>query len=73
MAADLCRDALLDHPRDDKMRVLLGTVLVRQNKFDQAESELRDVISRFPDIPKAHRELGISGKREMTSRNSDSA
>jgi tetratricopeptide (TPR) repeat protein len=58
MAADLCRDALLDEPRDDKMRVLFGTVLVRQNKFSQAETELRDVISRFPEIPKAHRELG---------------
>jgi len=39
------------------MRVLLGTVLVRQNEFAQAEKELRDVISRWPDIPKAHREL----------------
>jgi tetratricopeptide (TPR) repeat protein len=58
MAADLCRDALDEEPRDDKMRVLLGTVLVRQNKFAQAEKELRDVISRFPEIPKAHRELG---------------
>jgi predicted Zn-dependent protease len=58
MAADLCRDALLEEPRDDKIRVLLGTVLVRQNKFAEAEKELRDVISRFPDIPKANRELG---------------
>lgn len=58
MAADLCRDALDEEPRDDKMRVLLGTVLVRQNKFAAAEKELRDVISRFPEIPKAHRELG---------------
>jgi len=58
MAADLCRDVLGDQPQDDKIRVLLGTVLVRQNKFGQAEKELRDVISRWPDIPKANRELG---------------
>jgi tetratricopeptide (TPR) repeat protein len=58
MAADLCRDALLEEPRDDKIRVLLGTVLVRQNKFAEAEKELREVIARFPDIPKANRELG---------------
>ena len=58
MAADLCRDVLVEEPRDDKIRVLLGTVLVRQNNFEQAEKELRDVISRFPEIPKAHRELG---------------
>ena len=58
MAADLRRDVLVEEPRDDKIRVLLGTVLVRQNNFEQAEKELRDVISRFPEIPKAHRELG---------------
>jgi tetratricopeptide (TPR) repeat protein len=58
MAADLCRDALAEEPRDDKIRVLLGTVLVRQNNFAEAEKELRDVITRFPDIPKANRELG---------------
>jgi len=39
------------------MRVLFGTILVRQNEFALAEKELRDVISRWPDIPKAHREL----------------
>ena len=58
MAAGLCRDTLIEQPRDDKVRVLLGTVLVRQNKFAAAEKELRDVISRFPEIPKAQRELG---------------
>ncbi|MDJ0906747.1 MAG: sulfotransferase [Woeseiaceae bacterium] len=58
MAADLCRDALQEQPRDDKIRVLLGTVLVRQNEFAAAEKELRDVISRRPEIPKAVRELG---------------
>lgn len=58
MAAGLCRDALAEEPRDDKIRVLLGTVLVRQNRFAEAEKELRDVISRFPEIPKANRELG---------------
>ena len=58
MAAGLCRDTLIEDPRDDKVRVLLGTVLVRQNEFAAAEKELRDVISRFPEIPKAQRELG---------------
>jgi Flp pilus assembly protein TadD len=52
MAADLCRDALAEEPRDDKIRVLLGTVLVRQNRFEEAEHELRDVISRFPTSPR---------------------
>ncbi len=39
------------------MRVLFGTILVRQNEYQKAEKELRDVISRWPNIPKAHREL----------------
>ena len=57
MAADLCHDALAQEPRDDKIRVLLGTVLVRQNKFAEAEKELRQVVARHPQIPKAQREL----------------
>jgi tetratricopeptide (TPR) repeat protein len=57
MAADLCRDAITEQPGDDKMRILLGTVLVRQGNYAQGEEILRDVISRWPEIPKAHREL----------------
>ena len=57
MAADLCKDALAQEPRDDKMRVLFGTVLVRQNRFAEAETELRQVVARHPQIPKAQREL----------------
>ena len=57
MAADLCRDALDEDPRDDKMRILLGTILVRQTRYQDAEKLLREVISRWPEIPKAHREL----------------
>jgi tetratricopeptide (TPR) repeat protein len=57
MAADLCQEALAQEPRDDKIRVLLGTVLVRQNKFAEAEKELRQVVARHPQIPKAQREL----------------
>jgi tetratricopeptide (TPR) repeat protein len=60
MAAELCRDAIEEEPRDDKMRILLGTVLVRQTKYQDAEQLLREVISRWPEIPKAHRELGNS-------------
>ena len=58
MAAELCRDAIADDPRDDKMRILLGTVLVRQTKYQDAEKLLREVVSRWPEIPKAQRELG---------------
>jgi protein O-GlcNAc transferase len=32
-------------------------VLVRQNKFAEAETELRDVLSRWPNVAKANREL----------------
>jgi tetratricopeptide (TPR) repeat protein len=57
MAAELCRDALEEDPGNDKMRVLLGTVLVRQGSYARAEEILRDVLTRWPEIPKAHREL----------------
>ncbi len=57
---DLCRSRLDEQPDDGKMRVLLGTALVRQRHFDAAECELRRVINRWPDIPKAHRELGLA-------------
>ena len=57
-AAELCSDALKDNPADGKMRVLLATAEVRQGKFETAEKNLRTVLSRWPDIAKANRELG---------------
>ena len=56
-AADICREKLGKEPRDDKLRTLYGMVLVRQNKFAEAETELRDVLSRWPNVAKANREL----------------
>ncbi len=58
LAADLCRGALADYPKDARLRVLLGTALIRQGEFASAETQLREVIADYPDIPKAHRELG---------------
>jgi tetratricopeptide (TPR) repeat protein len=55
---ELCLKELSDRPQNGKMRVLLGTALVRQHEFAAAEEELRQVIATWPDIPKAHRELG---------------
>jgi tetratricopeptide (TPR) repeat protein len=40
------------------MRCLLATALNRQHMFEKAELELRGVIERHPEIPKAHLELG---------------
>lgn len=40
------------------MCCLLATALNRQHKFEEAETELRQVVDRFPEIPKAHLELG---------------
>jgi len=58
LAAELCRGALSDYPGDARLRVLLATSLIRQEQFVAAEAELRTVLSAFPDVPKAHRELG---------------
>ncbi len=56
-AANICREELSIEPKDDKLRTLYGMVLSRQNRFAEAETELRDVLSRRPDIAKVHREL----------------
>jgi tetratricopeptide (TPR) repeat protein len=56
-AADICREELGKEPKDDKLRTIYGMVLVRQNKFAEAEAELRDVLSRWPNVAKANREL----------------
>jgi len=56
-AAHICREGLGKAPKDDKLRTLYGMVLVRQNKFAEAETELRDVLSRHPNVAKANREL----------------
>ncbi len=55
---ELCQKALKGDPADGKMRVLLATAQVREGRFEQAEDNLRDVLGRFPEIPKANRELG---------------
>jgi tetratricopeptide (TPR) repeat protein len=56
-AADTCCEELGKEPKDDKLRTLYGMVLVRQNRFAEAETELRDVLSRRPNVAKANREL----------------
>lgn len=55
---EMCNTALTKNPADGKMRVLLATAQVRQGQFESAESNLRQVLTAFPDIPKANRELG---------------
>ena len=59
-AADVCREELGREPGDDRLRTLYGTVLVRQNKFAEAETELREVLLRRPDVAKANQELAIA-------------
>lgn len=40
------------------MKCLLATALNRQHQFAEAETELSEVIEAYPEIPKAHQELG---------------
>jgi len=56
-AAQICREELDRNPENDKLRTLYGMVLVRQNRFAEAEAELRDVLSRRPKVANANREL----------------
>lgn len=59
-ATEICRKELSQQPEDDQLRTLFGTVLVRQNRFAEAETELRNVLSRRPHIAKANQELAIA-------------
>lgn len=59
-AAELCRTALAEDPRDLGMRVLLGTALNREQQYSEAELELHAALNIKPDIPKALRELSTA-------------
>ena len=58
MAESVCRDALGRFPADGNLLCLLGGLLTRQRRPDEAEKALSSVIERFPEFAKAHEELG---------------
>ena len=53
-----CRTALARYPRDVNMMGLLGALLVKMNRHEEAEATLRDVIAVAPTFAKPHEDLG---------------
>jgi tetratricopeptide (TPR) repeat protein len=57
-AEALCRATLASHPRDVNALGLLGAVLVKLNRDEEAEAALRRVIALAPAFAKPHEDLG---------------
>ncbi len=58
VALTRCRAALEKFPQDVNMRALLGALLVKMDRTEEAESVLREVIALAPTFAKPHEDLG---------------
>ncbi|MGH8130689.1 MAG: tetratricopeptide repeat protein, partial [Steroidobacteraceae bacterium] len=54
-----CRAALERYPRDVNMQALLGALLVKLERAEEAERLLREVIAAAPTFAKPHEDLGF--------------
>ena len=54
-----CRDALVKYPRDVNMQALLGALLVKMDRRDEAERTLRAVVVDAPSFAKPAEDLGF--------------
>jgi tetratricopeptide (TPR) repeat protein len=59
-AARYLADAVKFSPRDRGLRLSLGRALVEQEKYDEAITEIEDVLDRDPDDGYAWYELGLA-------------
>ncbi len=53
-----CRAALVRYPRDVNIQALLGALLVKMDRGEEAETTLRAVIAAAPTFAKPHEDLG---------------
>ncbi len=58
-AEQRCRAALQRYPRDVNMQALLGALLVKMERADEAEKALREVVAAAPTFAKPHEDLGF--------------
>lgn len=58
-AGELCNDLLAAHPDDVNVLGLRGAILVKLNRFDDAEAVLRRTISLAPAFAKPYEDLGF--------------
>src|SRR6188508_2171562 len=54
-----CRAALERYPGDVNMQALLGALLVKLDRREEAEKTLREVIDAAPSFAKPHEDLGF--------------
>jgi len=54
----LCRAALQTYPRDVNMLALLGALLIKMNRAEEAATTLRQAIALAPTFAKPHEDLG---------------
>jgi len=52
------RSRLADYPRDVNLQALLGALLIKRNRLDEAAVLLRQVIAEAPSFAKPHEDLG---------------
>ena len=57
-AEEICKDAVNQSPTDVSMMGLLGAILIKMNKNEEAEIYLRKTIDLAPTFAKPHEDLG---------------
>ena len=57
-AEALCRDAVARNPKDVNMTALLGVIMLKSRRPDEAEQCLREAIKLAPNFAKPHEDLG---------------
>ena len=58
-AIAVCREALTEDPDDVNFTALLGAILLKARRFDEAEERLRRAIALAPSFAKPHEDLGL--------------
>ena len=58
-AEHVCRDAVQRNPKDVNMLGLLGAVLVKMRRLDEAEQVLKRTVRLAPTFAKPHEDLGF--------------
>lgn len=58
-AIAVCREALAEDPDDINFTALMGAILLKARRFDEAEEQLRRAIALAPSFAKPHEDLGL--------------
>jgi tetratricopeptide (TPR) repeat protein len=58
-AIAVCREALAEDPDDINFTALIGAILLKARRLDEAEQQLRRAIALAPSFAKPHEDLGL--------------